>query len=257
MFLRLYQRWRDYHFIRSFGLSAILFVLFAGGVVVSVKIGGGSNLHNLDAYLALLLVVGSYIYCDQFIPDETTGGTESGAGSLKPGPDKLHGSIHVFLVAGALVIPLYFTLSAGGQVPHRDFVAAQSALELIDSAVQEAVNKGGEVLFINQRHLLTFDLIQQAPLVAEDELVFLMEMAMSNNSTYLATFQRDVSSQRFALIVAEPLTTQHQGRTHGFGEENDAWVERVSEPILCFYEPAITLDAAGVVLYTPTTNPCK
>jgi len=69
MLLRLYNHWREYHLLRLLGLAAVLLVLFAGGVVVSVKIGGGSNLHNLDAYLSLLLVIGSYIYFERFLPD--------------------------------------------------------------------------------------------------------------------------------------------------------------------------------------------
>ncbi len=72
MIARLINRWREFHLIRILGLAAILGVLFVGGVIVSVKIGGGSNLHNLDAYLALLLVIGSYIFFDRFQPDQTT-----------------------------------------------------------------------------------------------------------------------------------------------------------------------------------------
>ena len=44
------------------GLPAILAVFFVGGLVVSVKIGGGTNLHNMDAYMLILLVVGAYLY---------------------------------------------------------------------------------------------------------------------------------------------------------------------------------------------------
>jgi hypothetical protein len=257
MVLRLYNHWREYHFIRLVGLAAILFLLFAGGVVVSVKIGGGSNLHNLDAYLALLLVIGSYIYFDRFMPDNPAKINENDQEIQQPALNKLYKTIEVILIAGTLAIPLYFTLTTGGQLPVRDFATTKAALQSINSAAQDAVSKGGEVLFINQRHLLTFDSIDQVPLVLEDELVFLMEMAMSDNSAYLNIFNKDVSSQRFALIVSEPLTTQYQGRSHGFGEENDAWVERVSEPILCYYEPAEKLDSVGVVLYIPRTNPCR
>ena len=98
---------------------------------------------------------------------------------------------------------------------------------------------------------------QNIPLVPEDELVFLMEMAMSDNRAYMDAFNTDISNQRFAMIVSEPLVIQYQGRNHSFGEENDAWVQRVSEPILCYYEPAITLETVGVVLYTPRPEPCK
>ncbi len=46
---------RGLHPVRWLGLAGALAVLFAGGLVVSAKIGGGGNLHNLDAYLVLLL----------------------------------------------------------------------------------------------------------------------------------------------------------------------------------------------------------
>jgi hypothetical protein len=113
------------------------------------------------------------------------------------------------------------------------------------------------VLFISQRHLLTFDKVQNVPLAPEDELVFLMEMAMSDNRAYLDAFNKAISSQHYSMIVSEPLVIQYQGKNHSFGEENDAWVQRVSEPVLCYYQPAVKLDAVGVVLYTPRPNPCK
>jgi hypothetical protein len=161
-----------------------------------------------------------------------------------------------FLMAGALAIPLYFTLSLGGPIPKHDQADTQSALQAIVTTAQ-AASHTGEVLFINQRHLLTFDLVRSVPLVPEDELVFLMEMAMGNNPDYMDAFHADLERQRFSLIISEPLNTQRQGKAHSFGEENDAWVERVSEPILCFYEPSISLDSVGVVLYVPNAHPCK
>ncbi len=257
MVAHLVKHWRDYHLIRLFGLAAILLVLFVGGVVVSVKIGGGSNLHNLDAYLTLLLVIGSYISFDRFQPDRTSDEKEMSQADAIHSSMKLLRQTEPILIAAALVFPLYFTLSYGGALPHRDYTAAQSALQTLSSATQQVVQQGGEVLFISQRHLLTFDTIQNVPLVPEDELVFLMEMAMSDNTAYLDAFHTDVSHQRFAMIVSEPLIIQYQGREHSFGEENDAWVERVSDPVLCYYEPTISVEAAGVILYTPRLNPCR
>jgi len=80
---------------------------------------------------------------------------------------------------------------------------------------------------------------------------------MSNNASYLDAFHADISQQRFAMIVSEPLVIQYQGRSRGFGEENDAWVERVSEPVLCYYQASQTLDGVGLVLYTPRPAPCR
>ena len=157
IFIRLINRWREFHLIRLSGLAAILGVLFIGGVIVSLKIGGGSNLHNLDAYLALLFVIGSYIYFDRFEPDHPAQLSENGEALTPAQPSQLLGTIENVFVAGALIIPMYFTLSTGGQIPRRDFAAAQTALQTINTATQQVANKGGEVLFISQRHLLTFD----------------------------------------------------------------------------------------------------
>ncbi len=255
--LRDVHHWKEFHSIRLFGLAAILGVLFIGGVVVSVKIGGGSNLHNLDAYLALLLVIGSAVFFDQFVPDQPIQSEYNTRGDLPPPANPLLKYSRGIFIAGALVIPLYFILSAGGQLPSRDYPAAQDALQTINSATQAAASQGGEVLFISQRQLLTFDYVKNIPLVPEYELVFLMEMAMSDNAVYMHAFQSDISHQRFAMIVAEPLVVQWQGRNHGFGEENDAWVKGVSEPVLCYYEPTVKLDSVGLVLYVPRTSPCK
>ncbi len=255
--LRLVNHWKEYHPIRILGLAAILGVLFVGGVLVSVKIGGGSNLHNLDAYLTLLLVIGSYIYFDHFEPEQLVPVPENVPQHKPATSSQVAGIFEAIFLVGTLVIPLYFILNVGGPLPRRDFAAAQAAFETIKSATQQAADKGGEVLFITQRHLLTFDDIQNVPLVSKYELVFLMEMAMANNRAYLDEFDADVSSQRYAMIVSDPLTTNFQGPHHSFGEENDAWVKNVSEPVLCYYEPTITLDSVGVVLYTPRQTPCK
>jgi hypothetical protein len=257
MVLRLVSHWREYRFFRILGLAAILFILFAGGIIVSVKIGGGSNLHNLDAYLALLLVISSYIYFDRFTPDRVVSNIDASQAIEPHVKMKALKTVETILVAAALVFPLYFTLSTGGAFPIRDFTASQNALQTINSTTQQVVKQGGEVLFINQRHVLTFDDVQNVPLVPEYELVFLMEMAMSNNSAYLDAFHDDLRKQRFSVIVSEPLKVNYQGRSHSFGEENDAWVKNVSESVLCYYEPSVRLDAAGVVLYTPRATPCN
>ncbi|NJD60315.1 MAG: hypothetical protein C3F13_17345 [Anaerolineales bacterium] len=253
--LRLVSHWREFHILRLIGLTAILAVLFAGGVIVSVKIGGGSNLHNLDAYLSLLMVIGSYIYFDRFLPDQPAAVKVDG--DSLPRSSKPLRTIEALFLAGAIIIPIYFTLSTGGPIPKRDYAAAQVALSAIKTAARQAIDQGGEVLFITQRQLLTFKQIPGIPLVPDDELVFLMEMAMGGNADYLNAFYANISHQRYDLIVSEPLVIQYQGRSHSFGEENDAWVKSVSEPVLCFYEPGVTLESVGVVLYTPRSTPCR
>lgn len=253
--LHLAQNWRRYHFLRLLGLAAILFVLFAGGVVVSVKIGGGSNLHNLDAYLALLLVIGAFITLERMLPDASPAGSAAQSNHSRAPGGILH-ALTVILQAAALLVPILFAIASGGPLPHHNLPVAQAELQTLRQVVEGAVQQGGEVLFINQRHLLALDQVD-APLVADYELVFLMEMAMASNTPYLSAFHADLLNQRYAVIVAEPMNTQYQGPAHSFGEENDAWVRHVSEPLLCDYEPLVELETAGVVLYVPRAEPCR
>lgn len=238
--LRLIPTIRQYHPIRLLGLAGILFVLFAGGIVVSAKIGGGSNLHNMDAYLALLLVMGSFIYFGRFTKEQ-------------PGPEEPFKPLWE-LVASALIIPVLFAVTYGGPIQAPNWPAESTDLPKLKQAVEQVVQNNEQVLFISERQLLTFHNIQ-APLVPDYEKVFLMEMAMANNRPYLNKFYDDLRSHRFALIVSHPLKVNYQGGNHQFGEENDAFVARVTEPILCYYQPSMKMPEVGLELFVPRAQP--
>jgi hypothetical protein len=247
--LKLLPCWRQYHPIRLLGLAAILLVLFVGGVVVSVKIGGGSNLHNLDAYLSLLLVITSYIYYGKFEPDN-----QGQAEPINPShPMLMSGSAQAGLFILAALAPVAFTVTVGGPLPTYDFKTAYNNLAQIKQTIEQSVSIGGQVLFISERQLLTFHYIN-APLFPDDELVFLMEMAMANNKPYLDAFYNDLKEHKFAIIVSHPVSTNFQGGEHVFGEENDAWVRGVSKPLLCFYKPAMQFPKVNLILYVPKTG---
>jgi len=78
-----------------------------------------------------------------------------------------------------------------------------------------------------------------------------MEMAMANNKEYLERFYNDLRSQRFDMIIMEKQNVNYQGREVAFGEENDAWVSRVSEPLLCSYSPGNEFPELNLVVYVP------
>jgi hypothetical protein len=248
--LKLLPRWRQYHPVRLLGLAAILLVLFVGGVVVSVKIGGGSNLHNLDAYLSLLLVITSYIYYGKFEPDNQGQVVPMNTGNTL----LMSGSAQARLLILAALAPVAFTVTVGGPLPTYDFKVAYDNLAQIKQTVEQSVSSGGQVLFISERQLLTFHYIN-APLYPDDELVFLMEMAMAKNQPYLDAFYNNLKDHKFAIIVSHPVSTNFQGSEHVFGEENDAWVRGVSKPLQCFYKPAMKFPKVNVILYVPKSGP--
>jgi hypothetical protein len=229
-----------WHHVFLWGSMAVLGV---GGMLVSLKIGGGSNLHNLDAYLVLLLLVGTSLLLQ-----------------ASPPPVRIDGlSIPAFRTSALLVgVPVVFALAASGPWMRRDVSQIDRSLAVIRDLAQETARSGKAVLFISQRQLLTFSQISGVPVVPEYETVTLMEMAMAGNRAYLDEFHDRLRKHAFGLIVVDPLTTVLQGRDHNFGEENDAWVREVSEPILCWYEPIQTLRAPRVELLVPrrSTTDC-
>jgi hypothetical protein len=113
----------------------------------------------------------------------------------------------------------------------------------------------GDILFMYERQLLTFGMIPRVPLVPEDEVVSLMEMAISGNEPYLTQFYRDLASHRFAAIVAHP---QNLGvETGDFIEESDVWNRLVAQPMLCQYKPALTFAYSHVQILVPRARPCE
>ena len=226
---------------RTAAIATILLVFFGGGLVVSAKIGGGTNLHNMDAYMVLLLVFGASLLFGRYTPQ--TGGTMPHSLALSPG-----------LLALALVVPLYFSILLGGPLHLPDDELVNRALQRIQFLVDEAEAENGQVLFISQRHLLTFDLID-GELVHEYEKLFLMEMAISHNQTYLRAFEEDLSDKRFTYILTDPLNLHIRDvELDPLSAENNEWVREVSSRVLCYYRELLSFDALGIQILWPRYN---
>jgi hypothetical protein len=115
----------------------------------------------------------------------------------------------------------------------------------------EARKSQGEVLFMDQRQLLTFGYVKNVPLVPEYEKKVLMNAAMGANANYFATLYAELEARRFSLIISEPLRAPVKDSNFQFGEENNAWVEWVVEPVLCYYEEIETFRSAQIQLLVP------
>jgi len=244
---------RRLHPLRLLALAVILFVLLAGGLLVSLKIGGGNNLHNIDAYLTLLAVVTVYFAFNGVAPDLIAVQT---AENSALNSSRLAERIYQAGVAGLMVIaPLFAILPRGPSEPLAPKPVANDTLKAITEAAEFIHSQGQETLFIGQRHLLTFHYLEDVPLIPDYERVFLMEAAMANNESYLNRFYGDLKRQRYGLIVSEPLSRQVKDPAGNFAAENNAWAKRVSRPILCYYEPVKTFLPTQVQLLTPRADP--
>jgi hypothetical protein len=248
---------------QSLAILGVLAAFLVVGLIASTKIGGGGDLHNMDMFLIGLLFAAGMVW-------EKSDRRWITEGTALPNWMRIVLIILIALpVYGVLlrIRPLLYaddftrlkTLTdiedpyadprVLGLLPPRDEVGA--TLIRIQQQVAEA-QKHGEVLFMDQRQLLTFGYIEGVPLISNYEKKYLMDQAMGGTaaSTFPA-FYRDLAAHRFALIISDPLRLPIKDSDYSFGEENNAWVQWVAAPILCYYEPAITLEEFKIQLLVP------
>ena len=230
--------WNSFHPLRWHGISAMLIVLLAGGLVVSTKIGGGGDLHNMDAYIVMLGLITLYFMSER---------VETESSPLPAFKMDLS-----FVLAFLLIIPVGLSLS---RVPRPiRYNPAQASNDLLTlQKTMQSYSNDGEVLFIYERHLLTFGMIPNVQVVPEYEVVSLTEMAISGNQPYLNKFYSDLQEHRFTAIVARK---QNLKASKGdFAEEGNAWNRLVAYQLLCEYEPILTLDSSNIQVLVPRDIP--
>lgn len=231
------SRRSDWTPLRLALIFAALLVLFLGGLIVSLKIGGGANLHNMDAYFSLLLIVFAYFAFARYTPED---------GSVaQPVP------LHWLLVIALTVMPAWSFLQFNISFRTGDTPRTQDVLTELQEHVDQANTQGSEILFITQRHLLSMHMLENVTLVPEYEREDLMEIAMANDLRNIQIFREDMEEHRFALIVVDPLHYNILSRQRSFAEENNVWVTRIMKHILCNYREEAVFPADDIALYVP------
>ncbi|HZK17476.1 MAG TPA: hypothetical protein VFC66_04460 [Anaerolineaceae bacterium] len=225
------------HLLQWLGLAGILGVFLAGGLVVSVKIGGGGDLHNLDGFLVFwVLIVGGIL--------------ATSLRSQQPNGPLAEKQPWRFWLVMVVTIPVLFAFMRAGFWSFGDVQSQDAELNDLKRAIGVLQDQGGDVLFISERQLLTFGELD-LPVVPEYEKLFLMEMAMSNNQEYLKQFRQKLKSHAFIAIVSDPLSTNIQGSDRSFADENNTWVEQVVFPMLAEYESVLSWCNGEVNLLVP------
>jgi hypothetical protein len=230
--------------LRWLAISALLAVLFLGGLAVSTKIGGGGDLHNMDAFLVMSALIASSFFAGCVVGDDQ--------------PNPAWGQTHWSVTAAVLLVPLGFALPGIRPFQSYDQASVEKDIQRLQQVASEAVNNGGQVLFVTERQLLTFKELKNIPLTPEYEQIELMEMAMSGNRQYLENYYADLHEHRFAIIFAEEQKYR-QKKDGAFIEEDNAWVRYVGAPLLCEYKPVESLTSANIQIFVPRPNPpsCK
>ncbi len=222
---------------QALAYTAGCLAVLGGGLVASVKIGGGNNLHNLDMFLVSLVFLAGLALRGK--SEAALGGWPFLARSL---------------LVVALLLPAWTTIRTSGVLNLPTAESTRKALEVIRSQAA-AAQQTGQVLFIDQRQLLTFGYVRGVDLVPEYEKKYMMDQAMASDAEYFAGFYRDLAAQRFSLIVSDMQFTLLKDGTYAFGEENNAWVNWVAKPLLCYYTPLRTMQNVDIQLLVPNPNP--
>ncbi len=237
----LWYRRKLWSFPRSVALvvSGSLLYFLVVGVIASLKIGGGNNLHNLDMLFIGLLFVAWLLWQQPGVAEWWQSARWSG--------------LERAVLLAAVVIPMFAPLNT----PPREFPPREQwepVLQRLQQEVRRAQAQGGEILFMDQRQLLTFGFVPAVPLVPEYEKKYMMDKAMAGDAAYFARYYHDLAQGRFALIVSDPFHIYYEGGKN-FSEENNAWMKWVVEPTLCFYRPLVYFKRPSVGLLVPRDEP--
>jgi len=237
MYIVIRSRIRDWQPLRLILIFAALLILFLGGLVVSLKIGGGANVHNMDAYFSLLLIVFAYLILARYQPENREAAQ----------PVALHWLVIVLLLINPVWSFIQFSVGWGSY----DSTRTQAVMTSLQKYVDQTNAQGGEILFVTQRHLVSMHMLNNVTLVPEYEREDLMEIAMANNTQALGKFREDMENQRFALIIVDPLNYNILSKRRSFSEENNVWVTRIMRHILCNYREEAVFAADEIALYVP------
>lgn len=230
--------WKTYRWQRTVTAMGTLAFLVVG-VIASAKVGGGTDLHNMDMFLITIVFLSALAW-------------ESGLYKKLASLTALNLR---FALAALVLLPAFAPMIEGRPLELPDPARTEFVLGRIQDKVACA-RQYGEVLFMDQRQLLAFGYVGDVPLVVDYEKKYVMDQALASNQSYFDDFEKDLASGRFSLIVGEReailyKALEEQSIGDGLIEENNAWVKWVTTPLLSHYESVANYRDVAVELFMP------
>jgi hypothetical protein len=230
------------HWVRWLAIASLLILFFAGSTLVSIRAGGGYDLHNYDSLFILLFMCGCFF----------------GLGAVSQ--DK---SVHLDNAVLAnypvlfclLAVSILFAFHPVLPTPSTNVDQSAEAIQQINTLVKQYAQTDHPILFIDERQLLVYQLISDPQIYVPYDKIELMEMAMARNNAYSQKFSADIKDQKFSLIVSEVLPKwlkpYNKNQFERDWYENNVWVNVVSTPVLAYYTPIYTNTDLGFAIYAP------
>ncbi|PKO14182.1 MAG: hypothetical protein CVU39_15425 [Chloroflexi bacterium HGW-Chloroflexi-10] len=218
---------------QKFLLLSMNLVLFLGSIMVSVKIGGGADLHNMDAFLISTL----FTFLFSLDWDKVQNFSFKSSSLL---------ILPMFIL---MLVPVGWRIFAISPIHIRTVEQDQNELEILKGTIKNITDEcSSPPLFIWQRQLITFGHIDNVEVIGDYELVDLIEMAMAENRPYLRQFANDIENLKFSLVVLDPVP-ENFGRGKSFTEENSLWYNDVVSVVAESYLEKIVLPQTGTTIF--------
>jgi hypothetical protein len=241
----LYSIWKymnQLHWLRWLGIASLLLLFFAGSTVVSLRAGGGYDLHNYDSLLLLLFMCGCFFGLQAVSRD-------------KPFQQEKAVLSNYGVVFCLLAVSIFFSYRPAQPSPASKTNESTAAIQQITLLINKYAQAGHPVLFIDERQLLVYRLISGTQITVPYDKIELMEMAMAKNPAYSQKFSTDIKNQKYSLIISEILPKWlkpfNKNQFDRDWYENNVWVQVVSTPILAYYSPIYTNTDLGFAIYAP------
>ncbi len=231
-------RSRLYNILRVIGICIILLVFFLGGLIVSIKIGGSSNLHNMDAYLLFLAVSVVYLYFN-FV------GTDNRDTFILP----------QWALMSLILIPIIYVSGFSRPIPELDHEKADETIRVLQRTINEFSRHENDVLLMTEHQLFTFNYLSGLEQKTIYEKTFVMEMAMSENYPVLKQYWDDFQNQKFSVIIGEKMSSGHS--VGQYAKENYYFIEHIADHLRCYYKKHENLPINSIEIYIPRKEPCK
>ncbi|MGD0751741.1 MAG: hypothetical protein ABSA23_10055 [Anaerolineales bacterium] len=241
----LYTIWKNktrLHWVRWLAIASLLVLFFAGSTLVSLRAGGGYDLHNYDSLLLLLFMCGCFFGLGAVSQDETV-------------PLEKAIITNYAVMVCLLTVSILFAYHPTDPTASSKIDQSAAAIRQINVLINKYAQADHPALFIDERQLLVYQMVTAPQIYVPYDKIELMEMAMARNSGYSQKFSADIANKKFSLIISEVLPKwlkpYNKNKFDRDWYENNVWVNVVSTPVLANYTPIYTNQDLGFAIYVP------
>ena len=217
-------------------ISGILGVFFLGGIFVSIKIGAGSDLHNFDAFLLLLLIAAVYEIKQQ-LPFSL--------------PEFNRSVFFAAVFSFLFLLPGLFVLHRTNSIQVYDNTAAYQTISEIQEIIDTSNQAGEEVLLADEQHLILFGKLEDINYYSHFDKAVVLEVVMAKDTDYINRhYQAPLAEQQFDVIIIEVQPRQYKDpSTSMWAEENNLYLDLFSKTLWEYYDLDMSLNNGSLEVY--------